>query len=248
MPADPSSSLALDAITAELSAACGKLRFAAPVTHVYNPLVYAGKIHGAYASQFGAGPKKVIFLGMNPGPFGMAQTGVPFGEIGFVRDWLGLSGEVAQPEQPHPQRPVEGFACKRSEVSGKRLWGLFKSRYTTPAAFFADHYVANYCPLVFMEESGKNFTPDQLPAAESAPLYAACDRHLAQLVAALKPAYVVGVGGFAAERAREALATPLKAGAVKVVQVLHPSPASPAANKDWAGQVTKALTTAGIWV
>ena len=237
----------LDAITAELSAACGSLKFSAPVTHVYNPLVYAGRIHGAYLKNFGKGPKKVIFLGMNPGPFGMAQTGVPFGEINFVRDWLNLSGAVDQPDKPHPQRPVEGFACARSEVSGKRLWGLFKTRYTTPAAFFADHYVANYCPLVFMEDSGKNFTPDQLPAAESTPLYAACDRHLAHLVAALKPDYVVGIGGFAADRAREALKAPLAAKTLKVVQILHPSPASPAANKDWAGQVTKALITAGIW-
>jgi single-strand selective monofunctional uracil DNA glycosylase len=238
---------ALDAATAELSAACAALRFAAPVTHVYNPLDYAAAVHGAYLARFGQGRKKVVFLGMNPGPFGMAQTGVPFGEIAAVRDWLGLAGTIGQPAQPHPQRPVEGFACPRSEVSGKRLWGLFKTRFAKPEAFFADHYVANYCPLVFMEDSGKNHTPDQLPAHESAPLYAACDRHLARLVAALGPAWVVGIGGFATDRARTALAAPIAAGTLQVVQVLHPSPASPAANKDWAGQVTKALIAAGIW-
>ena len=32
--------------------------------------------------------KRVVFLGMNPGPFGMAQVGVPFGEVAAVRDWL----------------------------------------------------------------------------------------------------------------------------------------------------------------
>lgn len=57
----------------------GKLRFSEPTAFVYNPLDYAWGIHEKYLKLAGQGKKKVIFLGMNPGPFGMAQTGVPFG-------------------------------------------------------------------------------------------------------------------------------------------------------------------------
>jgi len=42
---------------------------------------------------------------MNPGPWGMAQTGVPFGEINAVKDWLGINAEVDKPQKQHPKRP-----------------------------------------------------------------------------------------------------------------------------------------------
>ena len=57
------------------------LDFSGPVTHVYNPLEYARAPHEAYLERWGRGPKRVVLLGMNPGPFGMAQTGVPFGDV-----------------------------------------------------------------------------------------------------------------------------------------------------------------------
>jgi single-strand selective monofunctional uracil DNA glycosylase len=66
-----------------------KLRFAPPVTHVYNPLTYAWqRARGISGGASAARAKEVVFLGMNPGPFGMAQTGVPFGEVAAVRDWM----------------------------------------------------------------------------------------------------------------------------------------------------------------
>ncbi|MDX1649779.1 MAG: single-stranded DNA-binding protein, partial [Myxococcota bacterium] len=64
------------------------LSFGPPVTHVYNPLLYARRSWERYLERFGGGRRRVVFLGMNPGPFGMAQTGVPFGSVAFVRDWL----------------------------------------------------------------------------------------------------------------------------------------------------------------
>jgi single-strand selective monofunctional uracil DNA glycosylase len=219
------------------------LAFAPPVTHVYNPLAYAWDLHAAYLRLAGAGRKRVVFLGMNPGPFGMAQTGVPFGEVAVVRDWMRLAGNVGQPPVVHPKRPVTGLACKRSEVSGRRLWGLFSQRFTTPKAFFADHFVANWCPLAFMEESGKNRTPDQLPASEASAVTAACDRHLQAVVDALKPQWVVGVGRFAHQGAERALAER----GVRFASIPHPSPANPAANKDWAGAATRALNEQGVW-
>ncbi len=229
----------------ELGSAVDRLTFSEPVHCVYNPLGYAWAAHREYIRRFGDGRKRVVFLGMNPGPYGMAQTGVPFGEIPAVRDWMGIEEEIAKPDPEHPKRPVEGFRCARSEVSGRRLWGLFAERFGTPEAFFEGHYVANYCPLVFMEESGRNRTPDKLPAAEKAPMDAACDAHLRKLLLALRPEWAVGVGAFAEGKLAEAAAgiddPP------RVTRVLHPSPASPAANRGWGEAAVKQLGAAGVW-
>lgn len=227
----------------DLAEGVSELRFTSPTAYVYNPLEYAWLPHQAYLKKYGSAPCRVLFLGMNPGPFGMAQTGIPFGEIAHVRDWLRINEAVKKPENEHPSRPVEGFDCLRSEVSGRRLWGLFKERYKDPEAFFDEHFVANYCPLVFMEESGRNRTPDKLPAKECSALYAFCDEHLRALVRALQADWVIGVGGFARTRAESAL----KDLPVRVGRVLHPSPASPAANRGWAEQATRQMIEQGLW-
>ena len=219
------------------------LNFALPTTHVYNPLRYAWAGHRSYLMQHANSKKKVIFMGMNPGPFGMAQTGVPFGEIALVRDWVGVEETILCPDNPHPKRPIEGFACQRSEVSGRRLLGMFSEKYDKSADFFLDHFVLNYCPLVFMEESGKNRTPDKLPASEIQSLYAACDAHLREVVDLLEAEWLIGVGAFAETRAKEALSGI----DIKFGRILHPSPASPAANRGWAEQVEKQLMALGIW-
>jgi len=226
-----------------LSAAVGRLKFRPPVAHVYNPLDYAWSAHEQYLRKFGAGQKRVIFLGMNPGPFGMAQTGVPFGEVAAVRDWMGIYSLIAPPKHAHPKRPVEGFGCARSEVSGRRLWGLFAERFGAPEQFFAEHFVANFCPLAFMDEGGRNLTPDKFPGTESDKLFAACDEHLRQLVGILKPEWLIGVGDFAEKRARLAL----EGSGVQFGKILHPSPASPAANRGWAAAATKQLQALKIW-
>jgi single-strand selective monofunctional uracil DNA glycosylase len=234
---------ALIAAARRLGAETGRLKFGPPITHVYNPLRYAWAPHEAYLRKFGNAGKRVVFLGMNPGPFGMAQTGVPFGEVAAVRDWLQIQSTVGKPEHEHPRRPIAGFACARSEVSGRRLWGLFAERFGTPRQFFAKHLVMNYCPLVFLEHSGRNHTPDKLPASERAALFAACDRHLRAVVALLQPEWLIGVGDFAAKRAEQLFAeSPVRLG-----RILHPSPASPAANRDWQGVVTRQLEELGVW-
>ena len=226
----------------ELRTVLRPLTFAAPVTHVYNPLDYAWRAHSAFVRKFGDSPKRVLFLGMNPGPFGMAQTGVPFGEIPAVRDWMGISESVDRPARQHPKRPIEGFACLRSEVSGRRLWGWARDTFGSAGDFFRDHYVVNYCPLVFMGETGSNITPDKLPAAEMAPVAAACDLHLTKVIATLQPGWLVGVGGFA----EKCLRTVTGESSAKIARIPHPSPANPAANKDWAGAAMKALREAGV--
>lgn len=229
--------MTLVAIADALSDALQNFAFAPPITHVYRPLVYARQPAAQYMTRWGAPGKKALLVGMNPGPFGMAQTGVPFGDVGMVRDWLGIEAAVGQPEVVHPKRPVDGFACSRSEVSGTRLWGWAAAQFGRPEAFFKQFFVYNYCPLVFMEESGKNFTPDKLPAAMRARLFAACDAALVATAAALGCDTIIGIGGFAAQRCQAAFAGTDK----HIGQVLHPSPASPMANRGWAAQATRAL-------
>lgn len=219
-----------------------RLTFSAPVTHVYNPLDYAFAPHRAYLERYGQGRRDVLLVGMNPGPWGMAQTGVPFGVVNAVRDWLGITGPVHAPADGHPKRPVDGFACPRREVSGQRLWGWAEARFGRPEAFFDRFFVANYCPLMFLEASGRNRTPDKLPVAERALLLARCDRSLQDLVDHFQPTWVLGVGQFAEGRCRAALSE----GGVRVGRVLHPSPASPVANRGWAEQAEAQLRGYGI--
>src|SRR5205809_4433198 len=186
----------------ELRDKVGRLKFKPPVTYVYSPLDYAWPAHEAYLRQYGNNRKRVVFLGMNPGPWGMVQTGIPFGEVKTVRDWMKIKAPIGKPQRDYVKRPVDGFDCRRSEVSGQRLWGLFAKRFGSAENFFADHFVTNYCPLAFFDKDGRNLTPDKLPAGQAAPLFAACDRHLHRAVEILRPEWLIGIGDFAEKRAR----------------------------------------------
>lgn len=247
MPTPPNhirrSSSSLVAISRKLSKAVSALEFGGVVTHVYNPLEYAREPHERYLERYGNGRKRLLFVGMNPGPFGMAQTGVPFGDVKMVRDFLEIEGKVKKPATEHAKRPVDGFDCRRSEVSGTRLWGFVKATARTPDAFFEQAFVANYCPLCFMEASGKNRTPDQLPVDERAPLYAACDAALRAMVTLLEVEWAIGIGGFAEQRIRAACAD---LDGLQIASVLHPSPANPRANRGWAREVAVDLQKLGL--
>ncbi len=258
MPHDAAQTDALIAAARELSREVGALRFDSPVAYTYNPLEYAWAGHEAYIRRFGSGRKDVLYLGMNPGPFGMAQTGVPFGEIPAVTLWMGLNAAIGQPPATHPKRPVQGFCCPRSEVSGRRLWGLFADMYGSADNFFAHAYVANYCPLIWMGESGANITPDKLPREQAQQVDIACQRHLVSLLHTLRPKLLVGVGGYALKQLEIAAATlageepgSTATQATPVLgTMLHPSPASPAANKYWPErpreQILALLAQAGL--
>jgi single-strand selective monofunctional uracil DNA glycosylase len=218
------------------------LKFGAPVTHVYNPLEYARAPYSMYLRRYANSPKEIVLIGMNPGPWGMAQTGIPFGEVTAVRDWLKIEERVEKPLAMHPKRPVTGFNCPRSEVSGKRVWGWARNKFVTPRKFFSRFFIANYCPLQFIEAGGRNRTPNQLPAAERLPLFAACDRALRRTVERLSPRYVIGVGRFTRERARIVLDDlPLTVGGIT-----HPSPANPRANRGWQTIIEKEFEDMGI--
>ncbi len=232
----------LETITDKLLDELRPLKFKAPVSHVYNPLEYARAPYSQYLRRFAKSPKEVVLIGMNPGPWGMVQTGIPFGEVTAVREWLEIEAAVDPPAKMHPKRPVTGFQCRRSEVSGKRIWGWAQKRFKTPQNFFVRFFIANYCPLQFIEAGGRNRTPNQLRAAERRPLFEACDRALHRTIERLKPAYVVGVGQFTRERARLALPD-LE---VIIGGITHPSPANPKANRGWEAIIEKEFAELGI--
>jgi Uracil DNA glycosylase superfamily. len=199
-----------------------------------------------YLARYAEGRKRVVFLGMNPGPWGMTQTGVPFGEVSAVRDWLGISGEVRAPGLEHPRVPVRGFDCARSEVSGRRLWGFFREVYGSAERFARDNFVSNYCPLMFLDDAGRNLTPDRISRRDQAALFAVCDRFLSAVIDALRPQWLVGIGLFAERRLRAVLETTGHA-EMKIMSILHPSPANPKSQKNWAGQASAALEGEGVW-
>jgi single-strand selective monofunctional uracil DNA glycosylase len=254
--------LPLVIITRRFSAQAGQLTFSRPIEYVYNPLDYAQEPHERYLLKYSVGEKKVLFVGMNPGPWGMLQTGIPFGEITAVKDWLAIDGNVGQPAHLHPKRPVDGFRCTRHEPSGKRLWGLMQTRFQTPENFFKEHFVANYCPLAFFNLAGTNVTPNTLPKEDRIPLLTLCNAFLAETIKILKPRFIIGVGQFAETQIQETIEflklhqtkdqthtapSPLPLDQIIVGKILHPSPANPAANIGWADKATRQLVSLGVW-
>ncbi len=218
-----------------LACSVGELAFRTP-SHVYNPLQYAWPAQSEYLRRFATHKGRVILLGMNPGPWGMAQTGVPFGDVVMVHDWMGIEAPLAPPlPEQHEKYPIMGFVCHRREGSGSRLWGWARDRFGSAENFFERFFVWNYCPLLFLKD-GRNLTPEKLRKEEAEPLVAACNTALKVLVEALEPAAVVGVGRYAQRRAEEEVGE-----TVPVGYLPHPSPASPAANRGWAGLAEDAL-------
>lgn len=242
-PATDQADHPLVTIAARLCDQLRSLTFRSPTTHVYNPLEYAWSAHQEYLSRFGQDtPREMFWLGMNPGPWGMSQTGIPFGAIPYVREWMKIQKSITPPVHTHPKRPIEGFDCTRVEVSGQRLWGWAQQKAPHAEDFFARIFLNAYCPLAFLEESGRNRTPDKLPTDERAQLFALCDQALRETVDYLQPSYLIAIGGFAESRLKQALGKQHP----PLLRILHPSPASPLANHGWAEQVEQTLQKAGI--
>ncbi|MGH7670838.1 MAG: uracil-DNA glycosylase family protein [Gemmatimonadaceae bacterium] len=221
--------------TRRLARDADHLRWHTP-SHVYSPLIYAWAAHREYLRRYGVARGRVLLLGMNPGPWGMAQTGVPFGDVVMVHEWFGIETRLGRvlPEQ-HPKYPILGMACHRNEGSGSRLWRWAEARLGSADEFFSRFFVWNYCPLLFIK-NGRNLTPEHLNRQEKEALMAVCDRALAATVRALAPTAVVGIGRFAEQRA-----TAVLGGDADVRYLHHPSPANPTANRDWPALAERVL-------
>lgn len=222
--------------------ATAKLEPQEPVAITYNPLVYAWEPQKEYLRRYGQGRKKALIVGMNPGAWGMGQNGIPFGERELAGEWLGLGGTpVGRPEVEHPKRPVRGWENTRSEASGKRLWGFLRDTYETPERALRDMLIVNHCPLLMFNEAGTNITPDKLRKADREEICAVCDEGLVRMIDALEPEVLIGVGKYAEGRC-ELVA---EGRDIEVTCMLHPSPASPLANREngehWRRETTKVL-------
>lgn len=205
-------------------------------SHVYNPLRYAWSGHHAYLGRYGEKAGRVLLVGMNPGPWGMAQTGIPFGNVTTVRDWLRIGTTLARnlPTQ-HPKYPILGMRCHRDEGSGRRLWSWARLRFREPERFFDQFFVWNYCPLLFLAQN-HNLPPSGLSTGEAAALDSVCGYALDRVVAILEPVAVVGIGRYAERQVCKRIG-----GRLPVTYLPHPSPASPQANRQWSELADHAL-------
>ena len=85
-----------------------KLQFKKPVELVYNPLKYAKEPHSLFVRMYCNGTKPVLMLGLNPGPWGMAQTGVIYLFLFDSRRGVLMGG--GDREVSYPQAKVLNFA------------------------------------------------------------------------------------------------------------------------------------------
>ena len=213
------------------------------VDAVYNPLAYAWEPHRAYLELASGGGAKTLLLGMNPGPHGMGQMGIPFAATSVVRDLLKITDlEVGQPSTPHPKRPISGLDWPKEEVSGTRLWGLLANEYGSAESIFKSVFLLNHCPLMlFSGERATNITPDKITGPTTKALLERCDDHLREVVDIMQIERVIGVGRYSEKRALNALSGI----DISVTTCWHPSPASPLANRnkgeDWKKNVRNVL-------
>ena len=213
-----------------------------PVAHALNPLAYARAPNGEYIRRYCGLGSHTILLGMNPGPWGMGQTGVPFGDVTQVRELLGIHAlPVDQPPNQHPNRPIHGLDCPRGEVSGTRLWGALAGIFGSADEIHQQLFIVNHCPLLLYNADGQNITPDKLRGPVADELMAACDEHLLSIADALQTSRVIGIGRYAEKRA-----TVLFQGTdIAVDSIPHPSPANPLANRkkgsEWRAIVRQKL-------
>ena len=213
------------------------------VDAVYNPLAYAWEPHRAYLELASGGGAKTLLLGMNPGPHGMGQMGIPFAATSVVRDLLKITNlDVGQPRTPHPKRPISGLDWPKEEVSGTRLWGLLANEYGSAESIFKSVFLLNHCPLMlFSGERATNITPDRITGPTTKALLERCDEHLREVVDIMQIERVIGVGKYSEKRALNALSGI----DISVTTCWHPSPASPLANRnkgeDWKKNVRNVL-------
>ena len=127
------------------------------VAHVTNPLDYAWELHEQFIRKWAGFGAKTLLLGMNPGPYGMAQTGVPFGATKMATDILRMEAvELQTPSGAHPKRPVQGLSMERQEVSGTRFWTFMVDHFGSIESTFSNIFVVNHCPLLILGETGRN--------------------------------------------------------------------------------------------
>jgi len=189
-----------------------------------DPTRYCRSAWAAYL-QMAARLGCVLVVGMNPGPHGMAQTGVPFTDPWIV-DELDLQApraDVPPADIPavgswrHRSHRARGVLGSKREESAKRLWPLLREICAPYAAVgpSADKIaeatrrvcnevlLVNALPICWLDPAGKNVSAEQVekraPAQVREGLRDLVNEWLQAVADILRPAAVIGVGRWARE-------------------------------------------------
>ena len=224
-------------IAGELLAAASRLRhelrglrFGPPVSHVYDPLDYARRGYESYVRAFANAPKRVLFVGMNPGP---VRDGADRRAVRRRPDGARLA--AASRRRSAGRRPsTRSDRCRASRVRAARSAAPASGAPSRSAS--ASRSASS--PTTSSRTTARSRSsrraaaiarPTSCPSASARRCFAPATRTCAGWCAALEPEWVIGIGAFAEARAREALP------GARVGRITHPSPANPRAQENWGG-------------
>ncbi|XP_073819638.1 uncharacterized protein isoform X2 [Musca autumnalis] len=200
-----------------------KLREFSFQLHTYNPVVHAAEIHCNYLQKYLDSPKRILFVGMNPGRYGALQTGIPFGNITTVKIGMGLKGRITPTPGQRGKIRIRGLEAPEVEhdSSSTRFWRLISELFDGAENYldllFEKCFVHNFCPLVFIDSDGLNVS---LPYIEPNPrLFAECRKTLGKQITLLKPDLIICIGKFV----RSMLSKTRQAKGREILMIEHPS-------------------------
>jgi len=193
---------------------------------VINPLEYLWLQYGYYTSCYHNQYPRAMIIGMNPGPKGMSQTGIPFGSPNIIPSILpnkSLFNEIRDNEGSpvsSPHRRITGPSNTTVEVSGNRLWSALIKRYGDFKSITSEIFVDNICPLLFLcgKNGSKNLTPDKLtPSPAKIILIRLCTERLQKIYQCLgEPSNIVALGRWSHKFLEKMFPK------VRVTYILHP--------------------------
>jgi single-strand selective monofunctional uracil DNA glycosylase len=139
---------------------------------VLDPGRYGERWHHRFRRCYPVGPRPLLVFGLNPGPYGMAQTGVPFTDLKRLefhlprlwRELLAAREPVALPGLAPPS--LRPFLTRTFESSSVRVYKFLERAFGSAEQAFRRVAFVNPCPLLFIDRAtGENRTPADLPRA-----------------------------------------------------------------------------------
>jgi single-strand selective monofunctional uracil DNA glycosylase len=223
---------------------------------VLNPGRYGERWHARFRRAYPMSPRPLLVFGLNPGPYGMAQTGVPFTDLkrlesalpGLWKDLVASGEPVTRPGLAPPS--LARHLTRTFESSSVRVYRFLERAYGRPELALREVVFVNPCPLLFIDpETGANRTPADLPRAlrarKAAELVHAFEElrraTVLEAVAELEPRGAILLGRDVAAAVGEALRAAL--GARSVVEWEHPARAVP---ETWSRGLADELRKRGL--
>ncbi len=139
---------------------------------IWNPGLYGETWHARFRRLYRPGQHPLVVFGLNPGPYGMAQTGIPFTDIRRLVSALPdlaaeLRGRGERVEPPGLAPPgLRPYLSRSFESSAVRVYRFLKKGWGGAERGWTEVVVANPCTLLFIDPAeGKNRTPADLARA-----------------------------------------------------------------------------------